>query len=74
MKVGERFRLAYVHHTEGGGEVRGYVVCSGRAYLRAPCYSGAWPEMDACVAAALEVEVPPYEITGGGQVSFEVGS
>lgn len=74
LRPGATYQVAHVTHDKAHGEVRGYIVADGRAYLRTPCYSGTWTEMDAAVAKALHAVVVPYEISAGGRVSFPEAS
>lgn len=50
-------RFVHVMSRSAGGEIRGYALIDGRAYLRLPNYAGEWPELDTAVAVALGVEV-----------------
>lgn len=70
--VDHEHRYASVISPHAGGEVRGYrLTADGRAWLGSPTYGGKWPDLDAAVARALEVEVVPYRISPGGIVSYE---
>lgn len=69
---GERVRFVHVMSPHAGGEVRGYTLHGGVLWLRAPCYQGAWPEVDAIVGAMLGADVKPCRVSLGGGVSFDV--
>lgn len=49
--------LVHVMSVSAGGEIRGYAIHDGTAYLRRPAYTGDWPEMDAEVSRVLGVPV-----------------
>lgn len=63
-------QLVHVVSDHAGGEIRGYWLAHGALWLRMPCYSGPWAEMDVAVAAALGVEVRRYSILPGGAVEY----
>lgn len=52
-------RFVRVMSRPAGGQIRGYLLHNGRAYLWLPDAIGDWPEMDAEVSRRLGVEVAP---------------
>jgi len=61
-------RLVHVMSSAASGEIRSYVWSRGRLYLRSPCYTGRWADMDAEVARVLGAEVAPYTVSAGGEI------
>lgn len=50
-------KMVHVMSRPAGGEIRGYALVDGVAYLRLPVTPREWGEVDDAVAAALGVEV-----------------
>lgn len=70
LNEGAPYRMVHVMNAAQSCATRGYIVSRARAYLRSPCYVGAWPEMDACVAAAVDATIVPYTVNNSGGVTF----
>ena len=70
--------VARVINPSHGEEARGYLFVEEdgerRAYLRGPCWTGHWVELDRALAAALICVVVPYNIKLSGDVSYFQGT
>jgi len=62
IEIDDTVTPVHVISDHAGGEIRGYALVHGRLWLRKPCHTGLWPEMDAAVSAALGAAVAPETV------------
>lgn len=57
LAPGDEYMVIHVISKPAGGEVRGYVLAKGVAFVRYPTTPRDWPEVDAALASAIGVTI-----------------
>lgn len=60
----DSLRTVHLMSKPAGGEIRGHWLVNGCLWLRSPCYTGIWEQIDNLVSETVSAPVAPYEMDG----------